>query len=141
MSYLRARDGVRFATIAPGGFRLLRALSQVAELDCDAPLEITSASRDDGGRHAAGEAYDISVKGLPDAAILRIYRRLQLLLPAAEFTVLFEVRPKTLLGPELQRIAYTNPKATGTHFHVQVKKGTSWPPAGGAPAAQAPVKI
>jgi len=62
MGALYVKDGVEFATIAPGGFEILRAITEVAkELDLD--LMITSGT--DGEHsgpldpHKLGRAYDM----------------------------------------------------------------------------------
>jgi hypothetical protein len=46
------------------------------------------------------------------------------------FTVLYET-PATPSDAKLGEFAYVNPKATGPHLHLQLKKGTVYPPTEG----------
>lgn len=123
---LRVKPGCAFAVIAPGGFRILAALDNATKvLSCD--LTIAAGTNDHTtGRHPLGEAYDVSVKDLALQTILKLKTYLDQAL-GARFTVLYEVNaPPT--EPELAAIAFVNPAATGKHFHIQVKKGTTYPP-------------
>lgn len=127
MNVLRARPSVTFHRIAPAGFRILGALDAVTQV-CYTDLEITSGTDSHGLQdpHASGEAYDVSVKGLPDTTVLAIHAFLTARLGPL-FTVLYEV-PTAPADPALRDIAYVNPKATGPHLHIQRKKGTAFPP-------------
>ena len=78
------------------------------------------------GRHAVGEGLDVSVSGLTPHQVVTLYHCLQRLL-GKRFTVLYEA-PTRPLDPALRLIAFVNPKATGPHLHLQVKKGTVFPP-------------
>lgn len=78
------------------------------------------------GRHPAGEALDVSVAGLTPQQVVRLYRLLQRAL-GKRFTVLYEVRTRPT-DQVLRTIAWINPKATAPHLHLQVKKGTAFPP-------------
>jgi hypothetical protein len=115
---------------APAGFRLLREIDTAAEA-LGIPLLITSGDEPRGRKstdpHMTGEAYDLSVRGLPPDQIVQLYRLLQGLLRVDQFTVLFECATAPS-EPELVSIAYLNPKATGRHLHLQRKKGTVWAP-------------
>jgi hypothetical protein len=112
MGVIRIKDGVLFTKIAPGGFRILSALDVVAEpLTYD--LEITSAC--DGVHsgpddpHHSGNAYDIRTHDLPDKQ--ETLKSIQFELGDVHFYAFIE--------------------AGGTsneHIHIQVKKGTVFPP-------------
>jgi hypothetical protein len=128
MNVVRVKPGCQFAPIAPGGFRILAALDTVARAAA-VDLEITCGSEghppDD--EHTRGIAYDVHVGGFTVDQVLDLRRRLQLELGPL-FTVLYE-RPDAPPDPRLAVIAYINPHATAPHFHVQVKRGTVYPPA------------
>ena len=112
MGVVRVKDGVEFAVIAPGGFRILSAIEQVASVICD--LTITSGC--DGERsgpsdpHHSGNAYDVRSHDL-DA----------------------ETKPKVLdavmrvLGWDRFWGEVEFPGTDNEHFHFQVKKGTQYP--------------
>lgn len=123
---LRCKPGVAFDRIAPGGFRILRALDG-ATLVIGTDLWITSGTDSHAtGRHPHGEAYDVSVKNLSIPVILRL-RTYLLQVLGQQFTVLYET-PTRPDDPALAAIAYVNGDATGPHLHVQVKKGIEYPP-------------
>ena len=125
---LRTRRSVRFAQIAPGGFRLLAALDGATKT-MGRDLEITCGTDSHtSGRHPDGEAYDVSVTGLTVAEIARLRSHLQVTL-GKRFTVLYEV-PVSPTDPAEAAIAYVNPKATGKHLHLQVRRVTAYPPPG-----------
>lgn len=108
---VRVKDGVEFTLIAPGGARILAALDYVAgQIAHD--LTITSAC--DGAHsgsddpHHRGEAYDVRTKDLPDK---------QLALSTLE----------SFLGERF--FAWIEDADTDNeHIHVQVRKGTVYPP-------------
>jgi len=123
---LRHRVTVGFATIAPGGFRILAALDGATRVMAR-DLEISSGTDSHTtGRHPLGEAYDVSVKGLTIAEIDRLRRYLMQTL-GKRFTVLYEV-PAPPTDPQEAAIASVNSQATGKHLHVQVRRGTTFPP-------------
>jgi hypothetical protein len=107
------KQGVLFTIIAPGGFRILEAISQTArELQID--LCVTSAC--DGEHsgptdpHKRGEAYDVRSKTLTIMQKNAVLLSLSEKLPADKFYFFLE--------------------AAGTaneHFHCQVKKGATYP--------------
>lgn len=110
---VRVKDGVLFTIIAPGGFRILEAVSKVARM-VGVDLTITSAC--DGEHsgpndpHHRGEAYDVRSHDLADDVKPVVLNALQALLPTNQFYVFLE--------------------AAGTdneHFHAQVRKGTTYP--------------
>lgn len=76
--------------------------------------------------HVTGEAYDLSVQGMSAQQIADVKASLERSL-GPFFTVLYEV-PQVPSDSTLRSIAYVNVKATGSHFHVQRKKGTTYPP-------------
>ncbi len=124
---LRHRDSVRFAVIAPAGFRILSALDAVAQhLEIDLTITSGTDSHVAPDPHAEGEAFDVSVIGLSSDQIHAIKSTLEQILGPL-FTVLYEVpeRPSDAL---LRAIAYVNYAATGPHFHIQSRKGTVYPP-------------
>jgi hypothetical protein len=112
MGVIRVKDGVQFTKIAPGGFRILSALDVVVE-SLPHDLEITSGT--DGCHsgqndpHHRGEAYDIHTKGLNDK--LAILSQLQFELGGGHFYAFLE-----------------DADTDNEHIHVQVKKGTVYPP-------------
>jgi hypothetical protein len=110
---VKVKDGVQFTKIAPGGFRILEAVSIVArKLGVD--LTITSAC--DGTHsgpddpHHRGEAYDIRTHDLAADIKPVILNALQALLPLACFFAFLEA-----------------PGTDNEHFHIQVRKGTLYP--------------
>ena len=77
--------------------------------------------------HTRGLALDVSVANLAMDQIDKAYFYLRSVLGDL-FTVLYEV-PTEPADPRLKAIAFLNAQATAPHFHVQRKKGTSFPPA------------
>lgn len=133
MNVVRHGPAVRFDMIAPAGFRILSALDQTAQ-DCRVDLMVTSGTDSHAtGPHATGEAFDISVHTLSAQQIWDVKASLEELLGPL-FTVLYEV-PKVPSDSTLRSIAYLNAAATGPHFHVQRKKGTTFPPESVTPGA------
>lgn len=129
MNVVRLKSGAAFPTLAPAGIRILSAIDQASQaLGVD--LYITSGSEAMGrlatDPHPSGEAVDISVKGLSADQIAAIKAHLEQTLGRL-FTVLYEV-PKSPPDPTLRSIAYVNVRATGAHFHIQRKRGTTFPP-------------
>ena len=123
---LRCSVGTKFDQIAPGGFRILAALDAACQA-IEHDLTITAGTNDhEQGRHPLGEAYDVRTRDLTSAQILRLLRILTSTLGPA-FTVLYE-RPTPEPDAALAAVAFINPHASGPHLHVQVKKGTWYPP-------------
>jgi hypothetical protein len=123
---LRCASGVQFATIAPGGFRILAALDGATKV-LGRDLVITAGTDHHAtGRHPLGEAYDVRTRDLLSAQTLRLYDYLQATL-GERFTVLYEV-PEKPENARLAAIAYLNPSASGAHIHVQVRKDSIYPP-------------
>lgn len=127
MNVVRHRPSVRFDVIGPAGFRILSAIDRAA-YDCRVDLMITSGTDSHAApsAHITGEAFDVSVKALSAQQIADVKAHLERSLGAL-FTVLYEV-PQVPSDPTLRPIAYVNAKATGPHFHIQRKKGTTFPP-------------
>lgn len=125
------RPTARFDVIAPAGFRILSAIDQATQR-CGVDLTITSGTDSHGfmDPHSAGEAFDVSVKGLTPAQVLGVRTALSTIL-GPRFTVLYET-PATPSDPALAAIASVNPKATGPHLHLQKRKGTTYPPSDGS---------
>ncbi len=110
---IQCKPGVLFSVIAPGGFRILGAVERCARA-IGHDLMITSAC--DGEHsgpndpHHRGEAYDIRTHGLTPVQ--------------ANAVVAY-------LAQDLGSGFYAFVEATGTaneHIHVQVRKGTTYPP-------------
>lgn len=132
MGVLRLKPGAGVSNPAPAGFRILSALDQFAATR-PTDVYITSGNeaewRAPTDPHQTGEAFDISVKGWEPPEIVRAYKFLGGALGPL-FTVLFEVPSAVAdsLPPLLRDIAYRNADATGMHFHIQRRKGTTYPP-------------
>lgn len=125
------KPGAEPKFIAPAGACILNALSKAA-VAYGTDLEITCST---GGHapddpHTSGEAYDVSVNGVPSTDVIRRMGFLRGNLGEL-FTVLYET-PHAPPCAELRSIAFVNPDATAPHLHVQRKKGTVYPP---SPAA------
>jgi hypothetical protein len=108
---VRVKEGVEFAVIAPGGFRILATLDHIAALG-DEDLTITSGT--DGAHsgpddpHHRGCAYDIRSHDLRDKQ-----RTLSVL--------------KGMLGSAFYAFL-EDPDSPNEHIHCQVAKGTTFPP-------------
>lgn len=126
MSIVRCKDGVKFDRIAPGGFRLLGAIDDACQI---LNLDLTITSGTDShttGRHPLGEAYDVSTKGLKAHEIRQVVETLRHKL-GPQFGVFYEVRSSSG-DPLLIPITLINVGASAPHIHLQVAKGTSFPP-------------
>ena len=134
MNVVRHRPSARFDIIAPAGFRILSAIDQAAQ-ECLVDLMITSGtdSHAQPDPHVTGEAYDVSVLGLSAQQIADVKASLEDVLGNL-FTVLYEVR-EVPSDPTLRPIAYVNAKATGSHFHIQRRRSTVFPPVDVTPGA------
>lgn len=112
MGVLRVKPGVEFTVIAPGGFRILSALDQVADKVGD--LEVTSGT--DGEHsgptdpHKEGKAYDVHSHGLSANEKITVLAAVMTILGWARFYGFLE-----------------SPNTENEHFHFQVKKGTQYP--------------
>lgn len=129
VSVVRVKPGVTFGVIAPAGFRILAAIDGLTSvLGRDVILTSGTDYHQLPDPHSSGEAYDFGVSGwsAKEIALAMTHLRSRLGDP---FTVLYEV-PTVPTDPALAAIAYANPKATGPHFHIQRKKGTTYPPQG-----------
>ena len=127
VSVVRVKPGVRFDVIAPAGFRILSAIDALAvKLGRDITLTCGTDFHQMPDPHCTGEAYDFGITGWSAQEIELAVRFLRLTLGDA-FTVLYEV-PRLPMDPTLRPLAYVNANATGPHFHIQRKKGTTWPP-------------
>jgi hypothetical protein len=113
MGVILVKSNVLFTTIAPGGFRILSALDQVAKnLDCD--LIITSGC--DGEHsgpadpHHFGNAYDVRSHDFSVEQKDSVLARVMSILGWDRFYGFVEA-----------------PGTDNEHFHFQVKKGTVYP--------------
>jgi hypothetical protein len=110
---VRVKDGVEFTTISPGGFVMLAAIFGTAQL-ISHDLTITSAC--DGEHsgtndpHHRGEAYDVRTHDLPDKQLA--LQTLKQYLDSGRFYVFIEDETEE-----------------NEHIHMQVAKGTVYPPA------------
>lgn len=112
MGVIRDKPGVKYTIIAPGGHHILAVLDNLAHA---LPFDITITSACDGEHsgpndpHHEGNAYDVRSHDLPDKEA-------------------FLMRLKGALG-EANFYAFLEDEDTGNeHIHVQVKKGTTYPP-------------
>lgn len=123
---LRVKPGTRFDVIAPGGFRLLSALD-AATMILGKDLTITAGTDDHTeGKHPIGEAFDVRTQGLSEAEIITLVQFLRARLGAA-FSVFYETHTMPLASG-LKALTLINAGATAPHLHLQVRKGTVWPP-------------
>lgn len=111
---VRVKDGVEFTKIAPAGFRILEALNRAAR-SFGSDLTITSAC--DGEHsgpndpHHRGEAYD--VRSHDFAPVSK---------PTALRTIMANLPDESFFG-------FLEDEGTANeHFHIQVRKGTVYPP-------------
>ena len=126
---VRTTRAVRFATIAPAGFRILAAIDAATKVF---GMDIVITSGTDShttGRHPTGEAYDVRTIDISPAVVVKLYRHFQRVL-GARFTVLYEA-PTLPTDETLAAITTVNKHATGSHLHIQVKRDTTYPPTGG----------
>lgn len=111
MGVLRTKDGVLFTVIAPGGFRILSCLDNIAK-KMNLNLTITSAC--DGEHsgpsdpHHRGEAYDVRTHDITEW----------------KQSVLADII--ATLGPQFYAFL-ESPDTENEHIHVQVAKGTVYP--------------
>lgn len=123
---LRVKPGCAFGTIAPGGFRILAAIDNATKI-LGVDLTITAGTNDHPtGRHATGEAFDLSLKTLTVPQIVKLKTYLEQAL-GPRFTVLIEA-PSLPSDALLAGLVYVNADATGLHCHIQVRKGDVYPP-------------
>ena len=114
MNVIRVKDGVQFSVIAPGGFRILSAIDQVAR---SYALDLTITSGTDGAHsgpndpHHRGEAYDIRTHDMTAQQKQDVLDKLMALLGYDCFYGFIEA-----------------PGTDNEHIHCQVKRGTTYPP-------------
>jgi hypothetical protein len=113
MGVVRVKSGVLFEKIAPGGFEILRAITDAA---MTLVQDITITSGTDGAHsgptdpHHRGEAYDVRTQDAPDKQKLLV-------------AILETLAPDQFYG------FIEDPGTPNEHIHCQVKKGTVYPPA------------
>lgn len=116
MNVVLVKDNVLFTKIAPGGFRILSAIDQVAAAYA---LDLTITSGCDGMHsgpsdpHHRGEAYDLRTHDMTAQQKQDVLDKLMALLGYEHFYGFLE-----------------SPGTDNEHIHVQVKKGTQYPPEG-----------
>jgi len=111
---------------APGGFRILAALDAATKV-LGRDLTLTAGANDHtSGRHPLGEAYDVRTRDLSTPELLRLVEFLGRVL-GERFYVSYEV-PARPQDAALAAIAVVNPDASGPHLHIQVRRGTEYPP-------------
>lgn len=114
MNIVDTKDGVLFAVIAPGGFRILSAIDQVAK---SYAMDLTITSGSDGVHsgpndpHHRGEAYDLRTHDMT---------------PQQKTDVLDKIM--AILGYDCFYGFLESPGTDNEHIHIQVKKGTVYPP-------------
>jgi hypothetical protein len=101
---------VKFAHIAPAGFRILGALELVSRT---LQVDLTISAGTDGlhaknSRHYTGEAYDVRTRGIDAPMLQAIIEMLKLEL-GPRFTVLYE-----------------DPGTANQHLHLQPLKGSTY---------------
>lgn len=110
---VRVKDGVLFTIIAPGGFRMLEAISATTR---DLGMDLTITSACDGEHsgpndpHHRGEAYDVRTHDMVEATKTIVLNSLINLLGETNFYCFLE-----------------SPGTDNEHIHMQVKKGTTYP--------------
>jgi len=108
----RVKPGVEFAVIAPGGFRILSAIDQAAQV---LGFDVTITSGTDGMHsgladpHHSGNAYDVRTHDLTDQQKQDLLAFLQCKLGDRFYAFLESP------GTDLE------------HIHAQVKRGTTYP--------------
>lgn len=123
---VRLEPGVSLNGLAPGGIRILARVDDATKI-IQQDIVITSGTdRHTRGRHPKGEALDLRTKDYDIPTIVKLLRFLTDTL-GPRFTALYEV-PVPSSDLMLRRVETVNPAATGPHIHVQVKKGTTYPP-------------
>lgn len=121
------KDGVKFDVIAEGGARILTALARyAAKVSFPIVISCGSEGHPPDDPHSTGNAFDVSLKTLPNSQAILAARASLVQDLGSMFTVLFEC-PEKPDDPLLQSIAYINPEATAPHFHIQVRKGAAYP--------------
>ena len=123
----RCQPSVRFALIAPAGFRILAAIDSLpALLSRDIFISCGTEAHPLADPHSTGEAYDVSVMGWSGVEIETALTALRQTLGPL-FYAQYEVQNSASdLTPS--RLAVVNPNATGSHLHTQRRKGTIYPP-------------
>ena len=124
---IRVTPTVEFDLLTPAVIRILSALDLAARHH-GVELTVTCGreGHPPGDPHTRGAALDIRTANLSPDLTIRVYQYLRSVLGDL-FTVLYE-GPVALANGALANIATVNPGATAYHFHVQVLKGTIYPP-------------
>lgn len=128
---LYLKPGVDLNGLTPAGGRIL-AVVAVAPLILGHDLTITCGREGHGpdDPHSLGSGIDCRSVGLTADQKLAFWKYASQQLGTEFFTVLYEV--PTLDGETDQRlrdIAYVNAGASAEHFHLQIRKGVTFPSA------------
>lgn len=134
LPYVVCKDGVNLNPRAPAGAVIDAALVLASALTGLHTL-ITCGTEGHGPLdvHTSGQARDVRTRDWTPQQILQFIAALKQafhqMTPALEWTVLYE-SPQTPTDARLVAIAYMNPNASASHLHIQLRKGTSYPPYG-----------
>lgn len=124
---VRVKNGVRVDPMTPALARMLAALDTAARWrGHDLTVTCGREGHPPTDPHTLGKALDVRVLDLSPDDTLKIYQYLRALLGDL-FEVLYETPTTPTLGA-LKNIATINPRASGPHFHTQVKIGVVYPP-------------
>lgn len=113
LGVVRVKEGVLFSIIAPGGFRILQAI-EVCARKLGQDLWITSGT--DGEHsgpndpHHRGEAYDVRSHDFDERFKPVVLNAFLSILPQDQFYCFLEA-----------------PGTDNEHFHLQLKKGVTYP--------------
>lgn len=111
MGVVLVKPGVEFTKIAPGGFRILSALDQVAaSMKHDLTITCACEGHPPEDPHSQGKAYDVRSHDIEDDCLKKL--------------ILDQIMRK--LGPRFYGFL-EKPGTPEEHFHIQVAKGTVYP--------------
>lgn len=126
MNYvLHVKDGVKFAPIAPAGFRILGALERTARrLSLSLTITAGTDGHPPGDPHTDGEAYDVRTHDLTDDQKRLVLK--QTMLDLCDEQNLMDTPMVTSGG--LATMAFfgwiEHPQTDAEHIHIQRRKGT-----------------
>lgn len=125
---LHVKPGVILDGLAPGGCRILVVVAAAVEaLGHDQTITNGIEGHPINDPHTRGDALDVKALELTDDEILAQHKYFVGQLGPA-FTVLYECPPDDApIDEPLKSIAYLSDGASAPHFHIQVKKGTTYP--------------
>jgi hypothetical protein len=125
---LRFKAGVRITGCpSPAQSRIIGALDTVARaVAFDLMVTCGEEAHGPSDPHTLRKAFDVRAIDLDAPLVIEVFNRLRAEL-GSRWTVLYET-PSRPDDPALLDIAYVNPDASAPHFHIQVLKGTDYPP-------------